>query len=812
MTPLQSVERELAANAASLRALARDLVGRDHADDLVQETALRALRSPPAQPAGLGSWFATILRRLAGNHRRADRRRQQREQAAAVSESQPAVDDTLARRESLRKVTLALLAMPEPYQTTLLQRYFEGLSPGAIARRAGVPVATVKSRLQRGLAQLRDVLDRRDRRTWRPALALATGLATPATTFTLIGTLLMANSAKLTVGAAGLLAALFVWWQLDSSAATPPPPAAAPPVAAADTSPAPASELPPAEPLPREVATEADKVTLGGLEHPFGYLLRCRVVDRDGLPVEGARLAMAPPGCAMNRWPERTAADGTATLHWRSRLTRLRMTIGVVGDDLAQGLRQLDLEAGVDAGLVLLGETQRRNYRLVSSQKAGEALSFVLVAAGCPGQGGETAQDCRTCHADTPFVRGLFDNRLEVRAGLHPDATFADLLLPKAPQPANTGVELRAAVRTLTGRLDNVSVEIVSGKLRVEGGASAPASGTVTGTVFGEDGKPVAGATVIWSTVPDQPRNRARTGKDGTFRLEEVPAGQVEVRAGGRDGGIGRALVQVAAGVETPASVHLRRGATIRGRATGKDGAPLEGWRVEYEGLDVPWNDTAVVQKSGAFELPNLPGGAGRLLLWPKDQPKLPVAIEPSALPDSGEILFDLGKLGEPAGGLRLRCHVPAELGPIHAEVRVFQQDTGRGAPMAQTKDGAFVLERLREGFYRLEVGAESVGWIDLGQQWVAGGGLTDLGTVRAAEPATLRVTSQTPGKPFELYQRRGDGDVRVAPDVGAEGELRLPAGRWLALWRDADGVLHRREFALESGRGHALDLTAGPR
>ena len=41
----------------------------------------------------------------------------------------PGADEMAARRDSLRAVTTALFALPEPYQSTLLQRYFENLSP-----------------------------------------------------------------------------------------------------------------------------------------------------------------------------------------------------------------------------------------------------------------------------------------------------------------------------------------------------------------------------------------------------------------------------------------------------------------------------------------------------------------------------------------------------------------------------------------------------------------------------------------------------------------------------------------------------------
>ena len=48
-----------------------------------------------------------------------------------------------------------LMTLREPYRSTLLARYFEDLSHGEIAARDGVALATVRSRLQRGLAELR---------------------------------------------------------------------------------------------------------------------------------------------------------------------------------------------------------------------------------------------------------------------------------------------------------------------------------------------------------------------------------------------------------------------------------------------------------------------------------------------------------------------------------------------------------------------------------------------------------------------------------------------------------------------------------
>src|SRR5262245_64955979 len=80
---------ELVAHARGLRALARDLAGDSDADDLVQETALQALRTAPPRAQHLGGWLAGIMRHLASRHHRSTRRRQRRERQAVRDDVQP---------------------------------------------------------------------------------------------------------------------------------------------------------------------------------------------------------------------------------------------------------------------------------------------------------------------------------------------------------------------------------------------------------------------------------------------------------------------------------------------------------------------------------------------------------------------------------------------------------------------------------------------------------------------------------------------------------------------------------------------------
>src|SRR5262245_36424106 len=183
-TASPSDDQILFERAGWVRALARSLLDDpDAADDAAQEAWLAALRWPPAH-RNLRAWFATLIKNFARRARRGERRRRLREEMAAASEVEQSTSELVARAELHRRVVEAVLALPEPYRATILLRFFEDLSPSAIARRLGIPAATVRSRLMRALEQLRERLDREhggDRRAWMFGLArLASSGAAPA--------------------------------------------------------------------------------------------------------------------------------------------------------------------------------------------------------------------------------------------------------------------------------------------------------------------------------------------------------------------------------------------------------------------------------------------------------------------------------------------------------------------------------------------------------------------------------------------------------------------------------------------------------
>ena len=98
---------------------------------------------------------------------------------ASVRVHGPEAEEVQGREQILRSVVDAVLALDEPYRTTILLRYFEGLPPREIARRQSVPVTTVKSRLKRGHDRLRTSLRGEfggEDRGWCSALAALAGL------------------------------------------------------------------------------------------------------------------------------------------------------------------------------------------------------------------------------------------------------------------------------------------------------------------------------------------------------------------------------------------------------------------------------------------------------------------------------------------------------------------------------------------------------------------------------------------------------------------------------------------------------------
>lgn len=144
------------AHAPSVRRYVVSLTGdAAGADDIVQETLLRAWRSPKIlaqEPASTRSWMFTVARNLVIDEARSARRR--REIGVAEPPDAGRDDGTDALFESLI-VEEALAGLDLAHRAVIVHAYYGGASIAEVARRLGIPAGTVKSRLHYGLRALR---------------------------------------------------------------------------------------------------------------------------------------------------------------------------------------------------------------------------------------------------------------------------------------------------------------------------------------------------------------------------------------------------------------------------------------------------------------------------------------------------------------------------------------------------------------------------------------------------------------------------------------------------------------------------------
>jgi RNA polymerase sigma-70 factor (ECF subfamily) len=154
MPPAPDRAAALARCLPALSRTARRLTpGRAEAEDLVQETVLRVWTrlSDGAEVRDMRPYLFATLRNLAC---RPGRRTEALEEDEAPPVA-PVAEARLAAREVLR----ALAALPEEQAVLIRGLVFDGASFDDLARRHGLPVGTVTSRIARGRARLARRLD-----------------------------------------------------------------------------------------------------------------------------------------------------------------------------------------------------------------------------------------------------------------------------------------------------------------------------------------------------------------------------------------------------------------------------------------------------------------------------------------------------------------------------------------------------------------------------------------------------------------------------------------------------------------------------
>jgi RNA polymerase sigma-70 factor, ECF subfamily len=146
---IAALERLVAATQRDVWRLCSHLGGPDVADDLTQETYVRAWRSLPRFRAesSARTWLLAIARRVAVDHVRAAQRRRRR---AHLATADPVAPDPSGAVE----VTILLAGLDEDRRLAMYLTQVLGLSYAEAAAVCGCPVGTIRSRVSRARADL----------------------------------------------------------------------------------------------------------------------------------------------------------------------------------------------------------------------------------------------------------------------------------------------------------------------------------------------------------------------------------------------------------------------------------------------------------------------------------------------------------------------------------------------------------------------------------------------------------------------------------------------------------------------------------
>ncbi len=774
--------------APGLRALAVRLVGADDADDLLQETWIRALRRPPTTDRPVWPWLVRVLRNGAFNMRRARRARQVHEAEAAVyrgANDGAAGEDggSLAELEAAALLLRAVEALPEPQRAVVTGCYLVGQTSAQVGDALALPPSTVRWHLRSAVGSLRvrlRVADQgRDPSGWVAGLLpllrwpAAGPVPEPAPAASPSGKLSRTGAAAARVGGAalgltwprwvgvgGLGAALLAAVGLSGSGGSAPElePSAGPLDDAIRVGAAPADL---AAPLNLRAALgDLPRTSEGESEPPRQSALvseqRVRAVLRDGagLPWSGAvlRLERAPTlakQLSRAALPTELVAEafadaaGAATLSlpwdaFGAEADLYRLVIRAPG--AATVTTHLPGYVGVDLDLGALTLEPEVTVAGVVVDAAGLPVPGALVTA-VPAIAAPLAVSALADELDAPLdllgTRAVADyaGRFELR-GLPPRATRFD-----AAAPDGRRAERSVALAELLGGAP-VQLELSSAPLTIE---------RLRLSVRTPSGEAVPGARV----AVRRGRLRARElDADAQGTLDEVlahfegdPREPVTLHAWDPQGELALGTLEGVVLDGVPRTLTLGPAVPLVVDVTGAGGPPIDGftWRLVLEGgrlaragrvaegsravLPRPNGQATLAVAALGYEPALVPIGAGGALA---------VELQPEAV-----LVGSVTAEGGPVAGARVVVALPRSPRLVVSDTTRLRRELGPRVVFTDA-DGRFEVPRP------------------------AGGEVTVTVTRADLAPAVVR-----------LGRGRGEGplEVRMAAGGTLLGELRLPSG-----------------------------------
>ena len=740
-----AVLREL----TGLRALARSLVqgGDADADDLLQEAAVATLEHPPALDRPVRPWLAKVLRNRRRMDVRADGRRSVRELevARSVDEAGDAPDGALDRARVLERLAAALVALEEPYRTTVIRRYLDGQSAPEIAAAQGVPAGTVRWRLKTGLDRLRTALDHSAPRWQRVLVPFGLPGVIVKTKISLIAGVMLV---LLLLG----FGALIYGWRDGNSDRAPPPAATARRTGSAAVGAGRsgrvevAASAPAREPLPGQARATVEAVTLVGGSvggRVINWSTGDGVADAE-LTFSGAGGAITVASRSDGSFELSPAEPGSFTLIAATRAGFLPFAPELLHSSVHVELAR---ERAVRGITVFLFPAVDYHGRVVDPTGAPVPGARVRLL-GTPS--GEQSID----KLDTEWTT---DNDGHFLFHAADDAVF-EAVRGKARGWARLSGDV-AITKQLVITLGDAPAREATITGRVVDGAGAPLGEVL---VRAQPGGPPMG-----KDAPARATAFATTATDGTFTLENLDRGfyQVEAEAEDRAPAVQRDVPGGTRGV----TLKLDAGAALAGAVESSAGVPVPAYTLLVVRRDGASRELvlarSIVEPNGRFEVHVAPGTYELVAAASGWAPSMPVSATAAAR--------DL-KLVVSAGATLRGTVVAADgSGPLQY-ARIMREAHGGGAsaqpanPGTVTRaDGSFELTGIPPGPLAISIGAGgfhprieadmtasdggSLGPLTIALTKLASGEqpmleLIGIGVQLAADGDTLRVERVIPG------------------------------------------------------------------
>ena len=140
-------------------------------EDLVQETFLRVYRSKDSYEriAKFSTWMYTIALNLAKSLYKKKKRMttitihkdpdKPEDRPMNLEDNNPLQDDTLHEKLCVEELEKALMELSEEFREVVILRDIQQLTYEEIAEITGIPMGTVKSRINRGRAQIQELIE-----------------------------------------------------------------------------------------------------------------------------------------------------------------------------------------------------------------------------------------------------------------------------------------------------------------------------------------------------------------------------------------------------------------------------------------------------------------------------------------------------------------------------------------------------------------------------------------------------------------------------------------------------------------------------